>query len=274
MRIKNWREFQHYKHRSPPWIRFHRSLLDDLDWHKLEGDAAKALVMLWLIASEDEGSLPEAVELAFRLRISEKQLNSIVSKLSHWLEQDASSALAPCLHHAVSEESRVETEKSRVDSAQGAAISKPDNGNSRKKAAIALSDAWLPNSSSTQKAQKLGLTQAEIGREREKFRNHARQNDRRAVNWDAAFDNWCIKAAEFLNRAPLEAKTDGFSAPPGSPEFQAWRTHFRDTNQKGFVGELDKRQLEGRAFNFASQWPPGHSAPKSDDMQPPAPPLA
>ena len=112
-KIKNWRTFQHYKHRNPPWIRFHRTLLDDLDWHKLEGEAAKSLVMLWLIASEDEGNLPPSEELAFRLRISEKQLNTTLSKLSHWLEQDASTPLAECVQHAVPEtetEAEAETE--------------------------------------------------------------------------------------------------------------------------------------------------------------------
>jgi len=112
MRIKKWRDFQHYKHRNPPWIRLHRSVLDDLDWHKLDGDAAKTLVMLWLIASENEGNLPSIDKLAFRLRLTETHLSSIISGLSHWLERDASNALAPRLLRAVPEtESETETER-------------------------------------------------------------------------------------------------------------------------------------------------------------------
>ena len=29
---KNWSDFQHYKERNPPWIRLHRSLLDNFEW--------------------------------------------------------------------------------------------------------------------------------------------------------------------------------------------------------------------------------------------------
>jgi hypothetical protein len=54
-RVKNWKKFQHFKDRSPPWIKLYRDLLDDPDWHELSGDEAKALVMIWLVASENDG---------------------------------------------------------------------------------------------------------------------------------------------------------------------------------------------------------------------------
>lgn len=90
LRIKNFEKFQHFKDRSPPWVKLYRDILDDPDWHELEPEAAKVLVMLWLIASEDEskqGNLPEMKKLAFRLRIEQKRLEKLCIKLSHWLEQ-------------------------------------------------------------------------------------------------------------------------------------------------------------------------------------------
>ena len=94
-RIKGWAEFQHYKNRRPPWIKLYRGLLDDPDWHQADPEACKALIMLWLIASESEdGSLPEVSKMAFRLRIHEDKLNQILAKLSHWLENDANTMLA------------------------------------------------------------------------------------------------------------------------------------------------------------------------------------
>lgn len=66
----------------------YRDLLDDLDWHELDPLASKVLVMCWVIASEDDGRLPPTKTLAFRLRMSEKQTNDCLNKLSHWLEQD------------------------------------------------------------------------------------------------------------------------------------------------------------------------------------------
>lgn len=91
MRVKNFAKFQHFKDRCPPWVKLYRDLLNDIEWFELDPKAAKVLVSLWLIASEDEsreGNLPEIKQLAFRLRISETELKSIVIKLSHWLEQD------------------------------------------------------------------------------------------------------------------------------------------------------------------------------------------
>jgi hypothetical protein len=91
MKIKNWSEFQHFKDRTPPWIKLYRYLLDDPDWHELSGDDAKTLIMLWLVASEDkdmQGSLPSLKNIAFRLRISETKLNQSLTKLSHWLITD------------------------------------------------------------------------------------------------------------------------------------------------------------------------------------------
>jgi hypothetical protein len=85
MKVRNWEKFQHFKDRKPPWIKLYREILDDMQWHELSGDDAKVLVMIWLIASEDFGNLPDKKTLAFRLRITVKQLEASVSKLDHWL---------------------------------------------------------------------------------------------------------------------------------------------------------------------------------------------
>lgn len=86
-RIKNWDKFQHFKDRRPPWIKLYRDILDDMNWHKLSGDSAKGLVMLWLIASENNGELPNDTELAFRLRITETKTKDLLSSISNWLER-------------------------------------------------------------------------------------------------------------------------------------------------------------------------------------------
>jgi len=94
MKIKNWTKFQHFKDRRPPWVKLYRDILDDLEWHELDPLAAKVLVMLWLIASEDDGRIPDTKTLAFRLRLTEIKTKEIVIKLSHWLEQDDISVIS------------------------------------------------------------------------------------------------------------------------------------------------------------------------------------
>ena len=112
IRIKNWKKFQHFKDRSPPWVKLYRDLLNDMDWHELSPVPAKALVSLWLIASESDGALPDIKKLAFRLRITEKSMESIVYELSHWLEHDDISTISGRYQGDAPEESRdrVETE--------------------------------------------------------------------------------------------------------------------------------------------------------------------
>jgi hypothetical protein len=120
-RIKHWRKFQHYKHRDPPWIRLYRNLLNDREWFSLDGDAAKVLIMCWLIASENDGTLPKPADLAFRFRMTEKQINAALSKLSHWLEHDASTALADCLHDAPPE-TETEADNTETDNSDLRAV--------------------------------------------------------------------------------------------------------------------------------------------------------
>jgi hypothetical protein len=88
--IKNWSTFQHYKYRNPPWIKLHRSLLDEPDWYELSGDEAKFLIEVWLIASSEDGYLPETKKIAFRTRRTESEVQALLDKLQAFIKHDAS----------------------------------------------------------------------------------------------------------------------------------------------------------------------------------------
>lgn len=80
---KNWAVFQHYKDRSPPWIKLHRDLLINRDFICLP-IASKALApLLWLLASESKDGTFDASfeELQFRLRISIEEYEDGVKPL-------------------------------------------------------------------------------------------------------------------------------------------------------------------------------------------------
>jgi len=114
MKIKNWSKFQHFKDRRPPWVKLYRDILDDLEWHELDPLAAKVLVMLWLIASENDGRIPDNKTLAFRLRLTELKTKEIIIKLSHWLEHDDINAISEgyqCDRPERETERETETEK-------------------------------------------------------------------------------------------------------------------------------------------------------------------
>lgn len=85
-RIKNWNKFQHFSNRKPIWIKLYRDLLDNPDWFDLDGDTAKILIGLWLIASENEGFLPDIKTLSFRLRTTQAKAEQALTKLENFLE--------------------------------------------------------------------------------------------------------------------------------------------------------------------------------------------
>jgi hypothetical protein len=85
-RVKNWAEFQHYKDRSPPWIRLHRSFLDDYDFHCLPVASRALAPMLWLLASENKDLSSGIIEgsdekIAFRLHTTVKDLRESLKAL-------------------------------------------------------------------------------------------------------------------------------------------------------------------------------------------------
>ena len=56
--VKNFERFQHYKDRSPPWIKLYNSLLDDWDFVQLSDAARCHIMLLWLVASRHGNRLP------------------------------------------------------------------------------------------------------------------------------------------------------------------------------------------------------------------------
>lgn len=61
-RIRNWRQFQHYRHRSPPWVKLHFELLSSADWVVLD-DASRVLaVACMLLASRHDGLVPDDLQ--------------------------------------------------------------------------------------------------------------------------------------------------------------------------------------------------------------------
>ena len=108
MRVKNWGRFQHYKGRKPPWIRFYRDTLDDLELFEISDAAFRLLACCWLLASEDpegEGNLPSIKVIAFRVRRKPKDVERLLGELAPWIH-DASSALAICKQDAIPDKSR------------------------------------------------------------------------------------------------------------------------------------------------------------------------
>jgi len=181
-KIKNWHQFQHFKDRKPPWIKLYRDLLDDVHWHDLDPKAAKNLVMIWLIASEYDGELPDIKTLAFRLRVLENEAKSIVSKLSHWLVQTDISVISE--RYQV-DSLEIETEKETEREVEG---------KRETKRATRLPDTWHPRTED-------GLDNLELAKFRDYWKAVPGQKGTK-LDWDATWRNWLRTAG----KSPTNAK--------------------------------------------------------------------
>jgi len=212
MKIKNWSKFQHFKDRKPPWVKLYRDILDDIEWHELDANASKVLVMCWLIASEDDGNLPNTKTLAFRLRMSEKQTLECLNKLSHWLEQDDIGVISAGYQDDLLEtetETETETKRERKKTQRGTRL--PTD--------FVLPDEWV--SFCRQHRPELDPRETFEG-----FRDYwIAQPSQKGVktDWTATWRNWVRrqqatkKTASEARLAQMAALTRGLATPKAAP---------------------------------------------------------
>jgi hypothetical protein len=80
----------------------------------------------------------------------------------------------------------------------------------RRKTQHPLPDEWRPPEDAYDFGARIGLTADQVEQETERFRNHAKANDRRQADWPAAYRNWLLKAVEY--RRPRTAQPNRPSA--------------------------------------------------------------
>lgn len=56
--IKNFKKFQHYKKRNPPWIKLHAELLTNWEFFQLSEPAQRHVMFLWVLASKHHNRIP------------------------------------------------------------------------------------------------------------------------------------------------------------------------------------------------------------------------
>lgn len=114
MKVRNWDKFQPtMKDRNVIWIKLYRQILEDYEWHNLSSDSKATLIEILLLASENNGQLPEVHKIAFRLRKTEDFINKQISLLSHWLQLD-NNLITTCEQDVAVEKSREREEKTYV----------------------------------------------------------------------------------------------------------------------------------------------------------------
>lgn len=203
---KGWDGFQHYRDRKPAWIKLHRDLLDNFDYHCLP-IASKALApMLWLLASEHEdGRIPADWRLiAFRLRMTAEEVQSAVTPLISSGFFVASEPLADCKRGACLEKEREREEEREKETETEADVAGATSGKKHADKAARLPEDWsLPDDWSAD-AVAAGVPPGAVRLEADKFRDYwcaKSGKDATKLDWRATWRNWCRNAADRTYRA-------------------------------------------------------------------------
>lgn len=128
--VKNFERFQHYKDRSPPWIKLYNELLDDYDFGLLPDASKMHLVAIWLLASRSDNKIPLDPKWIARKISATDPVDLTILKNAGFIEynQDCSEPLAECLQDAIPEErertSIAEAEQRLPDKSGGAVVAK------------------------------------------------------------------------------------------------------------------------------------------------------
>lgn len=111
--VKNFARFQHYKDRSPPWIKLYNDLLDDYAFGCLQDASKLHLVLIWLLASRMENQVPADPEwIARRINATDPVDLQVLVDAGFLIV--ASGSLADCKQSACLEgEGETEREKNK-----------------------------------------------------------------------------------------------------------------------------------------------------------------
>lgn len=132
IRIKNWKEFQHFKDRSPPWIKLYRENLYRRDIMLLSERNFKILVCLWMLASEaktQDGQLPEIADIAYTLRYTELEIAQAIKDLQGFLDIDDINLISQGYQHDAPETETYskETETEYINASLKKYFPRPDD---------------------------------------------------------------------------------------------------------------------------------------------------
>lgn len=120
--VVDWADLQHYKDRSPPWIKLHSAMLESYEFSQLTDAQKGQLLCIHMLASRMSNRIPnDASWIASKIGASEP-IDTSVFVLAGFLEvveQRASKTLAKRKQKACLEERRGETEGERVVASNG-----------------------------------------------------------------------------------------------------------------------------------------------------------
>lgn len=268
---KNWTSFQHYKDRSPSWIKLHRGLLDDFAFNRLPVASRALAPILWLLASEYEDGCIAASneEIAFRFRMPLAELEDALRPLIDSGFFVASEPLAErkptaCLEREDIGKKENKKEKNASEHFERFKAEYPKREGAQ---------PWKPAEDKFLALVKSGVDPEEIIAGAVQCASDARRDKIFGTTFVPQATTWLnqkrfadYKDAVISAEKAAEALKSKFYAKGDSEQMDAWDRYL--TNLRGRGSMRDKH---GGWF-FDSEWPPGY-VPPEETFDPPPPSL-
>ena len=198
--VKNWRQFQHYRDRNPPWIKLHFALLSSRDWVTLDDSSRVLAIACMLIASRNEGRVPADPEYIQRVAYLKKPPDFKPLIRCGFLE-----SASDCKQMLATARPETETETE----------TEPASKKPRKPAKTLIPDAFVLTDSLSAYVTKK-IPDASPTAMFEQFCGQARQKGWENIDWDQAFQTYV------RNAAPNSGHWSSGQYPRGGNGVQRW----------------------------------------------------
>ncbi|MCE9567660.1 MAG: hypothetical protein K8U57_37135 [Planctomycetes bacterium] len=204
--VPDFEKWQHYKDRTPPWIKLHRDILRDYDFNLLPDQSKAHLMLIWLLASQLDNHIPNdpayvqrmigsTVKPDIKLLIQRGFLNPVAD-----CERYASKSIATCTTLSNMRETETETETERdLGRASQSEPPTPPPSKGKSGRGTRLDAEWDLPAAWGQWAMEQGMTRDAVIRECDKFKDYwiskSGANATKA-DWQATWRNWIRKHLE------------------------------------------------------------------------------
>lgn len=192
--VHNFEKHQHYKERTPPWIKLLNSTLDDYEIGALPDHTKAHLFAIWLLASRYSNKIPYDAEwIAKRINANTPVDLKILEKCGFIIvDQSCSDLLADCYPSRTREEGEGEGERKKED-----VPSSKENPNSLGPNDQASTDVQSAFNAYNDCADRSGLPKAQILTAPRKSKIQQRLKDCGGLTgWDVALKK--MQASSFL----------------------------------------------------------------------------
>lgn len=182
IRIKEWDKFQHYKDRSPPWIKLHKAMMTSRTWVSLD-DAGRVLAFAcMMLAADTDNKTP--LDPVYLRRVAYLNQNPDFGPLLgvgfiEIIEEDGSNA-----SKTLAKRTECPPEERRGET---------DPASAKKPRKQSLPDGWSPKEETVAVlGRELGLVPQDVLRYVAPFADYCLSSGKTYTNHDAAFRN-CVR---------------------------------------------------------------------------------